>query len=122
MAAPLDGVLDVHYEAGIDRIREKSVALTEYLIRLVDDLPDPLGGISSRPRPSWGARRGRTRGGVSTHSDTRAPRGRRLPSAERRSSGSSPHTGFEDVFDVAETLREIYETCAYEEYDPSTVA
>ena len=35
-AAPLSGALDVTEDAGIERLREKSVALTDYLIRLTD--------------------------------------------------------------------------------------
>ena len=35
-AAPLEGALDLVHEAGIDAIREKSLALTDYLIALVD--------------------------------------------------------------------------------------
>jgi kynureninase len=34
--APLMGSLDIIEEAGIDRIRAKSIALTEYLISLID--------------------------------------------------------------------------------------
>ncbi|WP_138007455.1 kynureninase [Halalkalirubrum salinum] len=36
-AAPLEGSLSILEEAGIDRIREKSIALTDYLIELVDE-------------------------------------------------------------------------------------
>ena len=52
--APLEGALDVIEAAGIGAIREKSVALTEYLIGLVDErLPECSVGT---PRES--ARRG----------------------------------------------------------------
>ncbi|MFB6126188.1 MAG: kynureninase [Halolamina sp.] len=37
-AAPLSGALDVLDDAGIDRVREKSLSLTGYLIDLVDEL------------------------------------------------------------------------------------
>jgi len=36
-AAPLEGALDVLAEAGIERVRAKSLALTDFLIALVDD-------------------------------------------------------------------------------------
>ncbi|PSP82157.1 kynureninase [Halobacteriales archaeon QS_4_69_225] len=52
--APLEGALDVLEAAGIGAVREKSVALTEYLIELVDErLPECSVGT---PRES--ARRG----------------------------------------------------------------
>ncbi|UCG01800.1 MAG: kynureninase [Candidatus Heimdallarchaeota archaeon] len=37
-SAPIEGALDVMLEAGIERIREKSIKLTEYLIHLTDHL------------------------------------------------------------------------------------
>jgi kynureninase len=120
-AAPLDGALDVHHEAGIDRIREKSVALTEYLIHLVDDLPDAFRVGSPRDP----AHRG---GHVAVEHDaayrlTQALTDRdvvvdfRPPNAVRVAPAPL-YTGFEDVFDVVETLRDLHETRAYEAYEP----
>jgi kynureninase len=57
--APLIGALELHTEAGIDRIREKSLAQTAYLIDLVEasGLTDPRYGYRvGTPRKS--ARRG----------------------------------------------------------------
>jgi len=52
--APLSGALDVIEAAGIGAIREKSLALTDYLIRLVDELlPECSVGTPRAP-----ARRG----------------------------------------------------------------
>ena len=49
-AAPLDGALSVVEDAGIDRILEKSVRLTEYLIALVDDRLAEYGVTIGSPR------------------------------------------------------------------------
>jgi len=49
---PLQASLDVIEEAGIEAIRAKSVALTELVIRLADDLLAPLGVEVASPRDS----------------------------------------------------------------------
>ncbi|MDZ7745227.1 MAG: kynureninase [Halobacteriales archaeon] len=119
-AAPLDGALDVILEAGIDRIREKSVALTDYLVDLVGTLPDSFT-VGSPRDPE---RRG---GHVAIeHSEayrlTEALKARdvvvdfRQPNVIRVAPAPL-YTGFADVLDVAETLREVYETRAYEQFD-----
>jgi kynureninase len=46
----MESALDVVMEAGIDRIRSKSVALTSYLVRLVGSLLVPLGFQLGTPR------------------------------------------------------------------------
>lgn len=55
-AAPLLGSLKVFAEAGIERLRTRSLALTSYLIELVDDLPAEMGYRVGTPRDP--ARRG----------------------------------------------------------------
>jgi kynureninase len=111
-AAPLFGALDVTHEAGIDRIREKSVALTEYLVELADrDLaehgysvgtprdPDRRGGHVALEHPEAygvsGALRDR---GVVT--DFRPPNVIRVCPAPL-------YAGFEDVYDVVEACRDV---------------
>jgi kynureninase len=47
-AAPLLASLDVFQEAGIERLREKSVRLTGYLELLLDELGEPVQIISPR--------------------------------------------------------------------------
>jgi kynureninase len=49
---PLQASLDVIEEAGIQAIRAKSVELTEFVIRLADDLLVPLGVEVASPRDS----------------------------------------------------------------------
>jgi kynureninase len=46
----LQDMLDAIEQAGVDRIRAKSVALTEYALALVDDLLAPLGVAVATPR------------------------------------------------------------------------
>ncbi|PSQ21199.1 kynureninase [Halobacteriales archaeon QS_9_67_17] len=120
-AAPLDGALDVTREAGIDAIRAKSVALTDYLVALVDRLPDAFAVGSPRDPER--------RGG---HVAVEHPEAYRLTQALKdrdvvvdfrppnviRVAPAPLYTGFEDVFDVAETLRALHESGAHEEYEP----
>jgi kynureninase len=120
-AAPLDGALDVVHEVGIERIREKSLALTGYLVDLVDDLPDDFS--VGTPRDS--ARRG-------GHVAVEHPEAYRLSQALKdrdvivdfrppnvvRVAPAPLYTGFEDVLDVAAALRELHETATYEAYEP----
>ncbi|MFX1517411.1 MAG: kynureninase [Promethearchaeota archaeon] len=51
-SAPIEGALSVMLEAGIDRIREKSIKITSYLISLIDDLlsQDPYNFEVGTPR------------------------------------------------------------------------
>lgn len=57
-AAPLWGALDVVEEAGLERIREKSVALTSFLIDCVDALLPERGGKARLGTPRDATRRG----------------------------------------------------------------
>jgi len=47
---PMMAMMDLVEEAGMDRIRAKSVALTEHAIRLHDELLAPLGAVLASPR------------------------------------------------------------------------
>lgn len=47
--APLEGVLDIYDEAGIDRIRTKSLDLTAYLMYLIDTKLRPYGYSYNNP-------------------------------------------------------------------------
>ena len=49
-AASLDGALKVFAEAGIDAVREKSLALTGFMIEMVDERLAPLGYEVGTPR------------------------------------------------------------------------
>jgi kynureninase len=120
-AAPLEGSLDLLEEVGIDAIRERSVALTEFLVRLVDErLPACSVGTPREP-----ARRG-------GHVAVEHPDAYRLCEA-LRDRGTvvdfrppdvvrvcpSPYYGtFEEVWTVVERIRSVLESGAHEAYDP----
>ncbi|ESP88031.1 kynureninase [Candidatus Halobonum tyrrellensis] len=119
--APLSGALDVLEEAGVDRVRRKSVALTDYLIDLVDErLPDAFAVGTPRDPDR--------RGG---HVAVEHPDGYRLSEALRdrgvvvdfrppnvvRVCPSPLYTRFVDVWDVVETVRKVVETDAHLDYE-----
>ncbi|MEZ3143848.1 kynureninase [Halobaculum sp. MBLA0143] len=119
-AAPIEGATETIREAGIDRVRQKSLALTDYLIALVDALPETFAVGTPRDPAA--------RGG---HVAVEHPEGRRLSRALRdrgvvvdfrppnvvRVCPSPLYTRFEDVRAVADHLRELAETEAYREYE-----
>ncbi|MBC8138151.1 MAG: kynureninase [Fibrella sp.] len=50
--APLEGTLRIHHEAGMDRLRAKSLALTAFLRELTEAELVPLGvGVATPPEP-----------------------------------------------------------------------
>jgi len=88
-AAPLEGSVETLREAGIDRLREKSLALTDFLIALVDDrLPEVAVGTPANMWPVAATSPSNT----PTRSDWagahRPRRGGRLSAAERSPSVS----------------------------------
>ncbi|UIO99150.1 kynureninase [Halobaculum sp. CBA1158] len=121
-SAPIEGAAEVVREAGIERVREKSLALTDYLIGLVDDR---LGDDFSVGTPRDPERRG-------GHVAIEHPEGYRLSEALRdrgvvvdfrppnvvRVCPAPLYTRYEDVWHVVETLREIEAADAHLEYDP----
>ncbi len=119
-AAPLEGALDVVREAGIDAIREKSVALTEYLVSLVDGIPecevgspreaDRRGGHVAVEHPE-GYRITRALKARGVVTDFRPPNVVRVCPAPL-------YVGFEDVWRVVDHLRAVVETREYEEFEP----
>jgi len=102
-------------EAGIGRLRDKGVRLTEYLITLADAWLAPLGCSLASPRDP--ARRG-------SHVTVHHPRGRQLCQAlaahgvitdyrapDRVRYGPAPiYTRFTDIWDALNTTRQILET------------
>jgi kynureninase len=120
-AAPLEGSLDVLEEAGIEAVREKSVALTDYLIDLVDErVPDCEVGS---PREA------ERRGGhvavehpaaerVSVALDERGVVVDFRPPNVVRICPAPLYVGFEDVWTVVDHLRRVIRSEAYEAFDP----
>jgi len=118
-AAPLAGSLEIVHEAGIDAIREKSLALTDYLIDLVDERLADLGCAVGTPRDP--ERRG---GHVAIeHPDAEAvsatlrERGTVVdfrPPNVVRVCPAPLYTRFVDVWEFVDELREVLEGGAYE--------
>jgi kynureninase len=123
LAAAEPGV-DLVLEAGIDRIREKSLRQTEYLMALWEALLAPLGFRLGSPRE--GARRG-------SHVSLSHPEGYRINRAliERMRVipdfrapdtirfGASPlYTSYEELYRGVEALRQVVQERHYEAYPP----
>jgi kynureninase len=121
-AAPLAGSLDVFEETTIEAVREKSLALTGFLIDLVDErLPGCTVGTP---------REGRRRGG---HVAVEHPAAERLslalndrdvvvdyrPPDVVRVCPAPLYTGFADVWQVIEEMRSVLDAEAHHEYEPS---
>jgi len=121
-AAPLFGALDVVHDAGIERVREKSLALTGYLIDLVDDRlaehgaavgtprePERRGGHVAIGHPeAYGVSEALRDEGVVV--DFREPNVVRVCPAPL-------YTRFADVHDVVDVIEEILAEERYEGYD-----
>jgi kynureninase len=118
--APLSGALDVHEAAGIDAVREKSLALTDLLIDLVDEhLPECTVGT-----PREQARRG-------GHVAVEHPEGKGLSRALKargivvdfrppnvvRVCPAPLYTSFEDVVDTVAAIRDVLDAGAHEAVD-----
>jgi len=120
-AAPLWGSIDVVREAGIEAIREKSLALTSSLISLVDERLAALGCSVGTPREPD------RRGG---HVAIEHPEAARISEALRdmgvvvdfrqpnviRVCPAPLYVGYEDVWEVVETIHTIIEENRYENY------
>jgi kynureninase len=115
----LEGSVELLREAGIDRLREKSLALTDLLIALVDDrLPEVSVGT---PREHA------SRGG---HVALEHPDAERLSKALKdrgvvvdfrppnvvRVCPAAPYTGFADVLEVVDEIETILRSGAHESY------
>ena len=110
--APLEGSLDLIREAGIESIRAKSVALTDYLIDLVDERLAEFGCSVGSPRDPT------RRGG---HVAVEHPEGRKLAAALKdrgvvvdfrppnvvRLCPAPLYTSFTDVWEVVDIARSV---------------
>ncbi|ELZ37094.1 kynureninase [Halorubrum distributum] len=121
-AAPLEGAAELLREAGIRRVRKKSLALTDFLIALVDE---------RLPAVSVGTPRGHaSRGG---HVALEHPEAERLSEALRdrgvvvdfrppnvvRVCPAAPYTSFADVLEVVDEIEAILDSGAHEAYATS---
>jgi kynureninase len=121
-SAPLLGALELHHEAGIDAIREKSVDLTSYLISLVDEELSAYGCEVGTPRDPD------RRGG---HVAIEHPDAYRISQALRdrgavvdfrqpdviRVCPSPLYVGFEEVWEFSQLTADIIEDDIYQSYD-----
>lgn len=122
--APLIGALDVIHEAGIERIRHKSLALTAYLMALIDSGLAEFGCAVGTPRPE------KSRGGhvALAHAQAQgiclALKGRegrrvipdfRVPDIVRLAP-SPLYTSFEMVWDVVQIIKQVMRGREYEQY------
>ena len=120
--APLEGSLEIFNAAGIDRVREKSIQITDYFIYLIDEYLTPYAFEVGSPRES--ERRGghvaliheeaiRINEALKDEGivpDFRKPNVIRLAPVPL-------YISYEDVFDVVMALKKIMENKAYEKYD-----
>jgi kynureninase len=119
--APIDGALIAIEEAGLDRIRAKSVAMTEFLIHAVDEELGELGFTIGTPRD-----RDRRGGHVSLIHEKAQPiclalRARGvIPDFRKpdviRFAPSPLYNTFTECWEVVQILKEIATTGSYEEF------
>jgi kynureninase len=121
-AAPLEGSVELLREAGIERLREKSLALTDFLIALVDDRLPAVSVGTPRERDA--------RGG---HVALEHPEAERLSAALKdrgvvvdfrppnvvRVCPAAPYTSFADVLEVVDEVEAILDAGAHERYATS---
>jgi kynureninase len=118
----MEAALDVTLEAGMERIREKSIRMTEYIIQLCEILLAPLGFTLGSPRTP--ARRG-------SHVSLRHPEGYRLNRAlieemnvipdfrepDNIRLGLAPlYTTFAEVWEGVERIRRAVTEKRYEKF------
>jgi len=118
----LEPALELTLEAGIERIRQKSVSLTSYLVYLVDTVLAPLGFRLGSPRNA--ARRG-------SHVSIRHPEGYRinrtlieemqvLPDFREPDNirlGLAPlYTSFSEVWEAVDRVRRVVTEERYQQY------
>ena len=120
--APLEGSLEIFNEAGIDRVREKSMQITDYFIYLIDEYLTTYGFEVGSPRES--SKRGGHVALVHEEAvrinealkdegivpDFRKPNVIRLAPVPL-------YISYEEVFDVVMALKKIMDHKTYEKYD-----
>ncbi|UCG27018.1 MAG: kynureninase [Bacteroidales bacterium] len=126
--APLEGSLSLFLEAGMDKIREKSIMLTTYLIRLVDELlhKEPYAFHIGTPRNP------ESRGGhVAVRREKNALqicealKQRNIvpdfrPPDIIRIAPSSFYNRFEDIWILVKVLRDLIDNREYEKCTPGS--
>ncbi|GAA0438809.1 kynureninase [Lentibacillus halophilus] len=121
-AAPLIGALDLFNDAGIDRVRRKSLELTDYMMSLIDHELDGYGMVICNPRNHdqrgghvyvehpEAARICKALKMKNVIPDFRTPSGIRLAPV-------ALYNSFEDVYDCVHTLKMIMDDALYEQFE-----
>ncbi|MCY8230689.1 kynureninase [Priestia endophytica] len=119
--APLIGSLEIFHEAGIEKIRDKSVAMTDYLIKLVNYYLSPFSFTIGSPENAnergghlslehkEAARICKSLKEYSIIPDFRSPNIIRLAPV-------SLYTSYEEIWNVVQTLKEIMQKEHYKQY------
>jgi kynureninase len=124
----MEPALDLLLEAGLDRLRRKSVQLTSYLVYLADTVLEPLGFALGSPRDP--DQRG-------SHVSVRHPEGYRINRAlieemqvipdfrepDNIRLGLAPlYTSFADVWETVDRIRRVVEEERYLRYPTEKLA
>lgn len=119
--APIEGVLDIYKEAGMDRIRKKSLNITEYMMFLIEEELFKYGFGIGNPRED------ERRGGhvCLTHDDAyrinNAMKDRNIIPDFRepnviRLAPVALYISYEEVYQMVELIKDIMEKKEYENY------
>ena len=118
-AAPLEGAVETVREAGIERIRAKSLALTDFLIGLVDErLPEVSIG-TPRAHDARGGHVALEHPDARQLSEALTDRGVVVdfrPPNVVRVCPAAPYTAFADVLAVVDRIETILDAGTHEEY------
>ncbi|WP_434523032.1 kynureninase [Halorubrum sp. AS12] len=118
-AAPLEGSAELLREAGIERLREKSLALTDFLIALVDDRLPKVSVGTPRDHASRGGHVALEHPEAERLSEALTDRGVVVdfrPPNVVRVCPAAPYTSFADVLEVVDEIEAILDSGAHEAY------
>ncbi|WP_281195895.1 kynureninase [Halorubrum sp. F4] len=118
-AAPLEGAVETLREAGIERIRAKSLALTDFLIAAVDELLPEVAVGTPRDRDARGGHVALEHPDAERLSRALTDRGVVVdfrPPNVVRVCPAAPYTAFADVLAVVDRIGAILDAGAHEEY------
>ncbi|TKX74347.1 kynureninase [Halorubrum sp. GN11_10-6_MGM] len=121
-AAPLEGSVELLREAGIERLREKSLALTDFLIALVDDRLPEVDIGTPRDHAARGGHVALEHSDAERLSEALKDRGVVVdfrPPNVVRVCPAAPYTSFADVLGVVDEIEAILESGAHEAYATS---
>ena len=118
-AAPLEGSVELLREAGIDRLRRKSLALTDFLIALVDDRLPAVAVGTPRDHAARGGHVALEHPDAERLSEALTDRGVVVdfrPPNVVRVCPAAPYTSFADVLEVVDETEAILDSGAHEAY------